>query len=153
VNHTAAGLNVWYPCQEFFIYHLQTTGRCQYYKDSQIEQILLLKFFDTGLLRKIVGIGLLHQARWRSSIYLIGAQMAEFLFDKALSVLVVFELVLEDLDEGVVLVKSRLHFLLVSEDVGKACGEFCTTFAVEDYLGSADVAVGYTLLVHEIEGS
>ena len=51
------------------------------------------------------------------------------------------------------LVKSRLHFLFISEDVSKACWEFRTTFAVEDYLASADVAVGYTLFVHEIESS
>lgn len=153
MNHTAAGLNIWYPCQELFIDHLQTTGRCQYYKDSQIEQILLLQFFHTGLLRKIVGIRLLHQTSWWSTVYLIGAQMTEFLFDKALAVLVVFELVLQNLDKGVMLVQSRLHFLLVSEDVGEACREFCATFTVEDYLGSADVAVGYALLVHEIESS
>lgn len=79
--------------------------------------------------------------------------MAEFLFDKALTVLVVFELVLENLDERVMLVQGRLHFLLVSEDVGKASGEFCATFAVKDDLRSADVAVGYALLVHEIESS
>ena len=34
----------------------------------------------------------------------------------------------------------------------KPAESFFSTFAVEDYLGSADFAVGYILLVHEIEG-
>lgn len=49
------------------------------------------------------------------------------------------------------LIKSRLHFLFVSEDVWKACRQFRTTFAVKDYLASADVAVSNALFVHEIE--
>lgn len=29
VDHTAASLNVWYPCQELLIDHFETTSRCQ----------------------------------------------------------------------------------------------------------------------------
>lgn len=47
--------------------------------------------------------------------------MTEFLFDKTLSVFIVFELVLENLDERVMLVQRRLNLLLISEDVGEAC--------------------------------
>ena len=67
--------------------------------------------------------------------------MAELLLDEALPILKVLKVLGQDLDQGVVLVKSRLHLLLVAEDVAESRRQLGATLSVEDDLGRADVGV------------
>ena len=72
---------------------------------------------------------------------MICAQVAELLLDEALPILKVLKVLGQDLDQGVVLVKSRLHLLLVAEDVAESRRQLGATLSVEDDLGRADVGV------------
>ena len=93
----------------------------------------------------------MHQTRRGSTIYWIGAQVAELLLNKALPILVVLQGVRQDLHQGEVLVESRLHFLLVAKNVVEACGQLGASFSVENDLTCANIAVGHSLIVHEVK--
>lgn len=51
------------------------------------------------------------------------------------------------------LIQRRLHFLFVFEDVVETSRQFCSTFAVKNYLARANIAMRHTLVVHELESA
>ena len=68
-----------------------------------------------------------------------------------MSVAEVFEAFLQDLNHRQVLIKRRLSFLLVFQNMVKPCRQLCSAFAVEDYLAGTNTTMRHALFVHRFQ--
>ena len=91
VDEAARGLDVRNLLQVLLIYHLEVARRGQNQQYTEVEQVLLLELLHACLRREIVGVALVHQTCRGSTVYWIGAQVAELLLDETLPVFVVLQ--------------------------------------------------------------